>query len=118
MTLKDTINLRNRLRDELLRSTTPLSTHELAVRMPWRVMVVDHDCALLCHRSSPSPDVEVLECHRSWHRVQWRRNAQGHNGIYRHLRSMAERGEIKQVTSSRRGSFWVCAPQHQRQELR
>jgi hypothetical protein len=108
MTIADTMRLRDRLLAELRASPQPISTPDLAARMPWKVERCEDTCALLCHRRKPNPDVEVLECHRSWHVVQYRRTAHGHTGIYRHLRSLERQGLIRR--SSREGRkrvLWI-----------
>jgi hypothetical protein len=108
MTTADTMRLRDRLLAELRASPQPISTADLAARMPWKVERCGDNCALLCHRRKPNPDVEVLECHRSWHVVQYRRTAHGYTGIYRHLRSLERQGLIRRsAREGRKRVLWV-----------
>jgi hypothetical protein len=108
MTTADTMRLRDRLLAELRTSPQPISTADLAARMPWKVERCEDNCALLCHRRKPNPDVEVLECHRSWHVVQYRRTAHGYTGIYRHLRSLERQGLIRRsAREGRKRVLWV-----------
>jgi hypothetical protein len=106
MTTADTLRLRDRLLAELRESPHPVSTAELAARMPWKVERSEEGCALVCHRAKPNSGVEVVECHRSWHVVQYRRTAHGYTGIYRHLRSMERQGLIRRAL--RQGRKRVC----------
>lgn len=108
MTTADTMRLRDRLLAELRESPRPLATTELAARMPWKVERSEDSCALLCHRTAPNPDVDVLECHRSWHLVQYRRAAHGYTGIYRHMRSLERRDLVRRTLhAGRKRVCWV-----------
>ena len=49
MTTADTMRLRDRLLAELRESPHPISTTELAARMPWKVERSEDSCALLCN---------------------------------------------------------------------
>ena len=52
--------------------------------------------------------MEVVECHRSWHVVQYRRTAHGYTGIYRHLRSLQQRGLVRRtLRDGRKRVCWV-----------
>ena len=65
------------------------------------------DCEWWC-RADPTAGVRVLECHRSWHVVEYRRTAQGFTGIYRHLRALERRGLARcwRIEGDRR-VFWM-----------
>jgi hypothetical protein len=104
MTTADTLQLRENLLAELRDSTSPRSTADLAAAMPWKVERSYDPCEQLCHRAGPG--VEVLECHRSWHLVQYRRAAHGYTGIYRHLRSLESQGLVRRTL--REGRKRVC----------
>jgi hypothetical protein len=106
MTTADTMRLRERLLAELRASAHPVSTSELASRMPWKVERSDDGCALLCSRRPPNPDIEVVECHGSWHVLAYRRSAHGYTGIYRHLRSLERQGLVRRTL--REGRKRVC----------
>lgn len=69
MTTADTMQLRECLLAELRASAAPVSTAQLAASMPWKVERSHDSCAQLCHRTTPSPGVKILECHSSWHLV-------------------------------------------------
>ncbi|MDP7707481.1 hypothetical protein [Mycobacterium sp. TY815] len=97
MTTADTIRLREALLNELRKAHRPVSTAELAALMPWRVERTDDTCALLCQHAGGNKDVEVLECHGSWHVVQYRRTSQGYSGIYRHLRSLEQQRIVRRT---------------------
>ena len=97
MTTADTMLVRDRLLAELRESPHPISTTELAARMPWKVERSEGSCGLLCNLSMPNRDVEVVECHGSWHVVQYRRTTHGYTGIYRHLRSLERHGLVRRT---------------------
>lgn len=106
MTTADTIVLRDHLLDELRRSPMPLSTAELAQRMPWKVETSHVPCAQLCHLKKLGPGIKVVECHSEWHLVAYRRTTHGYTGIYRHLRSLEDHGRIRRTI--RDGRKRVC----------
>jgi len=108
MTTADTLRLRDRLLTGLRVSRRPLSTTELATRMPWRVERSEDTCALLGHRINPNQDVEVLDCQGSWHIVHYRRTAHGYTGIYRYLRSLEQQGLVRRtLQNGRKRVCWV-----------
>jgi hypothetical protein len=108
MTTVDTMELRARLLAELRDSPHPLSTTELAAQIPWKVERSEDNCVLLCNRRTPNPDVRVVECHRSWHLVAYRRTAHGYTGIYRHLRSLERQGLVRRtLREGRKRVRWV-----------
>lgn len=106
MTTADTLQLRERLLDALRDSAGPVSTTDLAARMPWKVERSDDGCAVLHNPGRPVAGVEVVECHRDWHIVQYRRSAHGYTGIYRHLRSLEQQGLVRRTL--RYGRKRVC----------
>ena len=109
MATPDTIALREELLACLRAAREPLSTSDLAALMPWRVERTHDNCALLCDRKRPSRLVKVLECHRDWHLVQYRRTAQGYAGIYPHLCQLERLGKITRTCrSGRKGVFWAA----------
>lgn len=109
MTKADTLMLRERLLAELRTSSRPLSTQELAHRMPWKTERSGGSCDVLrCHAPRSGDGMQVVECHRSWHVVQYRRTAQGFTGIYRHLRSLEAAGQVRRaLRQGRRRVLWV-----------
>lgn len=108
MTTADTLQLRERLLSELRQSRFPISTAELAARMPWKVERSEDTCAVLCSRSRPTLGMEVVECHKDWHVVQYLRTAHGYTGIYRHLRSLEQRGIVRRaLRDGRKRVCWV-----------
>jgi hypothetical protein len=108
MTTADTMRLREQLLAELRESGRPLSTSELAERMPWKVERRDEGCGALCRRTTPNPDVKVVACHSSWHVVAYRRSAHGYTGIYRHLRSLERHGLARRaLRDGRKRVSWV-----------
>jgi hypothetical protein len=110
MTTADTLQLRERLLVELRTSPQPVSTTDLAARLPWRVERSEDSCALLCAPGRPRGDVKVVECHRGWHVVQYRRTAHGYTGIYRHLRSLEQQGLVRRtLLDGRKRVCWVYA---------
>lgn len=110
MTTADTMRLRERLLDELRGSTAAISTADLAAAMPWKVERSHDSCEQLCHRADGARWVEVLECHRSWHLVQYRRATHGYTGIYRHLRSLESQGLVRRtIRDGRKRVCWTYA---------
>ncbi|MFL0286865.1 hypothetical protein ACJH6J_23860 [Mycobacterium sp. SMC-18] len=108
MTTADTLLLRDKLIAELCASPVALATAELAARMPGKVERSNDSCAQLCHRSTLGPGLKVLECHRSWHLVEYRRATHGYTGIYRHLRALEAQGLIQRtVRENRKGVYWI-----------
>lgn len=109
MTNSDTLMLRERLIAELRESPHPLSTEQLAQRMPWKVLRSDDSCDILrCSSREPRVGIRIIECHKSWHVVEYQRTAQGFNGIYRHLRSLEARGDIRRaIREGRRRVLWA-----------
>lgn len=108
MTTTDTLQLRERLLSELRQSRSPISTADLASRMPWKVERSEDNCAVLCNRSRPISGMEVVECHKDWHVVQYHRTAHGYTGIYRHLRSLEQRGLVRRaLRDGRKRVCWV-----------
>jgi hypothetical protein len=108
MTTADTLRLRDRLLAELRDSSRPVATAELAARMPWKIERTEEPCAVLCNSSRSNGDVEVVECHGSWHVVRYRRATHGYTGIYRHLRSLEQRGLIRRaLRDGRKRVCWV-----------
>lgn len=108
MTTADTIMLRDKLVSELRDAAAPLSTDELAARMPWKVEITATPCELLCQARELPPGLRIRECHQTWHVVEYQRSAQGFAGIYRHLRSLERQGLIRRyhVAGGRR-VFWI-----------
>lgn len=106
MTTADTIALREGLLAELHRSPVPLSTAELAQRMPWKTERTQAPCAQLCDLKRLGPGIRVVECHTDWHIVAYRRTTHGYTGIYRHLRSLEAHGLISRAI--RDGRKRVC----------
>ncbi len=109
MTSADTLMLRERLIAELRTSSRPLSTEELAQRMPWKTVHSNDSCDVLqCSSREPRVGIRIVECHQSWHIVQYQRTATGFNGIYRHLRSLEARGEIRRaIREGKRRVLWT-----------
>lgn len=108
MTTADTLQLRESLLAELRESAAPVSTAALAAAMPWKVERSHDVCEQLCHRAGGSPGVQVLECHRSWHLVQYRRATHGYTGIYRHLRSLESQGLVRRtIRDGRKQVCWI-----------
>ncbi|SLJ76217.1 hypothetical protein [Mycobacteroides abscessus] len=108
MTTADTLLLRDKLIAVLRASPVALATAELAARMPGKVERSNDSCAQLCHRSTLGAGLKVLECHRSWHLVEYRRATHGYTGIYRHLRALEAQGLIRRtVHDDRKGVFWI-----------
>ncbi|GAB7145538.1 hypothetical protein [Mycobacterium riyadhense] len=109
MTTADTLQLREQLLATLRRSPRPVSTTELAARMPWKVERSEYNCTVLRNPSRPIAGMEVVECHRDWHVVQYRRTAHGYTGIYRHLRSLEQQGLVRRaLRQGRKRVCWVC----------
>lgn len=109
MTTSDTIELRESLLAELRRSPVPLSTAELAQRMPWKLERSHVPCAQLCDLKRLGPGVRIVECHTDWHLVEYRRTTHGYTGIYRHLRSMEGHGLIRRtIRDGRKRVCWTC----------
>lgn len=106
MTTADTIALREGLLAELRRSPVPLSTAELAQRMPWKPERTHVPCAQLCDLKRLGPGVKIVECHTDWHIVAYRRTTHGYTGVYRHLRSMEGHGLVRRTI--RDGRKRVC----------
>ncbi|QIV79906.1 hypothetical protein [Mycolicibacterium frederiksbergense] len=106
MTTADTISLRETLLEELRRSSIPLSTAELAQRMPWKVERSHVPCAQLCHLKRLGPGIRIVECHVDWHLVAYRRTTHGYTGVYRHLRSLEGHGLLRRTI--RDGRKRVC----------
>ena len=106
MTTADTIVLREDLLAELRRSPVPLSTAELAQRMPWKSERTHAPCAQLCDQKRLGPGIKILECHADWHLVAYRRTTHGYTGVYRHLRSLEGHGLIRRTI--RDGRKRVC----------
>ncbi|MBU8819249.1 hypothetical protein KL864_25475 [Mycolicibacterium goodii] len=109
MTTADTIQLRERLLAELRSSTRPLSTEELAQRMPWKTVRTDDSCDILqCWNTAPRAGIRVIECHQTWHVVEYQRTAQGFTGIYRHLRSLEAQGQVRRaIREGKRRVLWT-----------
>lgn len=108
MTTADTIMLRERLVSELRDADAPLSTDELAARMPWKVEITSTPCELLCQARELPAGLRIRECHRSWHVVEYQRTTQGFAGIYRHLRSLERQGLIRRhKVAGLRRVFWI-----------
>lgn len=108
MTTADTMLLRDKLIAELQGSATALATADLAARMPGKVEHSNDSCDQLCHRSIRGSGVKVLECHRSWHLVEYRRATHGYTGIYRHLRALEVQGLIRRtVRDGRKRVYWI-----------
>ncbi len=108
MTTADTLLLRDKLIAVLRASPVALATAELAARMPGKVERSNDSCAQLCHRSTLGSGLKVLECHRSWHLVEYRRATHGYTGIYRHLRALEAQGLIRRtVRDDRKGVYWI-----------
>ncbi len=108
MTSADTLMLRRRLLQELRDCPHPVSTEQLAQRMPWKTVRSDDSCAVLQCSSSPREGIRILECHRSWHVVQYPRTASGFNGIYRHLRSLEAQGQVRRaIREGKRKVLWA-----------
>lgn len=108
MTTTDTLHLREQLLSELRRSRRPISTADLAARMPWKVERSEDNCAVLCNRAKPIAGMEVVECHKDWHIVQYRRTAHGYTGIYRHLRSLERHGLVRRaLRDGRKRVCWI-----------
>ncbi|MBN3458485.1 hypothetical protein JNN96_31085 [Mycobacterium sp. DSM 3803] len=108
MTTADTIMLRERLVRELRDADAPLSTDELAARMPWKVEITSTPCELLCQARELPAGLRIRECHRSWHVVEYQRTTQGFAGIYRHLRSLERQGLIRRhKVAGLRRVFWI-----------
>lgn len=109
MTSADTLMLRASLLAELRASPRPLSTEELAQRMPWKTVRSEDICeVLLCSSGTAREGIRILECHRVWHIVAYPRTAQGFNGIYRHLRSLEARGEVRRaIREGKRRVLWT-----------
>lgn len=106
MTTADTLTLRETLLEELRRSPIPLSTAELAQRMPWKIEHSYVPCAQLCHLKRLGPGIRIVECHSDWHLVEYRRTTHGYTGVYRHLRSMEGHGLLRRTI--RDGRKRVC----------
>lgn len=106
MTTADTLELRESLLKELRRSPVPLSTAELAQRMPWKVERSHVSCAQLCDLKRLGPGIRIVECHTDWHVVEYRRTTHGYTGVYRHLRSLEGHGLIRRTI--RDGRKRVC----------
>ena len=109
MTTSDSLIIQGRLLGVLRGSDRPRSTDELAEVMPPKVeRTRQGDCEWWCRTETPA-GVRVLECHRSWHVVEYRRTAQGFAGIYRHLRALERRGLAQRcrIEGDRR-VFWMC----------
>jgi hypothetical protein len=106
LTTADTVHLRESLLAELRRSPVPLSTAELAQRMPWKVERSHVPCAQLCHLKRLGPGIRIVECHTDWHVVAYRRTTHGYTGVYRHLRSLEGHGLIRRTI--RDGRKRVC----------
>lgn len=112
MTTADTRQLRQSLLAELRGSTAPISTADLAAAMPWKVERSHDSCEQLCHRADMGPGVEVLECHRNWHLVQYRRATHGYTGVYRHLRSLESQGLVRRaIRDGRKRVCWTYVGQ-------
>lgn len=108
MTTADTVQLRETLLAELRRSPAPLSTAELAQRMPWKVERTHVPCAQLCHLKRLGPGIRIVECHTDWHLVEYRRTTHGYTGVYRHLRSLEGHGLIRRtIRDGRKRVFWT-----------
>lgn len=109
MATPDTIALREQLLACLRSACEPLSTSELAARMPWRVEPAHENCSLHCDWKWPRRSMRVLECHGDWHLVAYRRTAQGYAGIYPHLCQLERMGKITRTCGSgRKGVFWTA----------
>jgi hypothetical protein len=120
LTTADTLLLGGKLLDALRRADRPLSTDELALRMPWKIHRADQgDCAWWCRRRDLPARIHVLECHETWHVVAFQRTSQGFTGIYRHLRSLERRGLIQRcrVDGDRR-VFWCVHTRPHRSKTR
>lgn len=108
MTTADTLQLREQLLNELRQSRCPISTADLAARMPWKIERSEDTCAVLCNRPTPHFGMEVVECHKDWHVVKYCRTAHGYAGIYRHLRSLEQRGLVRRaLRDGRKRVCWV-----------
>lgn len=108
MTTADTMLVRDKLIAVLRGSGSALPTAELASQMPGKVEHSNDSCAQLCHRSTLGPGVKVLECHGSWHLVEYRRTTHGYTGIYRHLRALELQGIVRRtVRDGRKRVYWI-----------
>lgn len=108
MTTTDTLQLREWVLNELRRSLHPISTADLAARMPWKVETSEDTCEVLCNPRRPVSGMEVVECHGDWHVVHYQRKAHGYTGIYRHLRSLEQQGLVRRtLRDGRKRVCWV-----------
>ncbi|WP_088295413.1 hypothetical protein [Mycobacterium avium] len=112
MTTADTLGLRESLLKELRCSPAPLSTAELAQRMPWKVERSHVPCAQLCDLKRLGPGIRIMECHTDWHVVAYRRTTHGYTGVYRHLRSLEGHGLIRRtIRDGRKRVCWTLVEQ-------
>lgn len=110
MTRAETFQLRTQLLELLRTAGRPVSSAELAGMLPWSTERLDLGCELLC-LAPRHQQIEIVECHRTWHIVRRPRSSQdAANGIYRHLRSLAHQGAVRRVTLGQRRVAWEHIP--------
>lgn len=108
MTHAHTLWLRAELVRLLAAADGSLSSAALAAQLPWHTERLDLGCGLLCRApNTTAADLVVIECHQSWHLVRRPRSSQdANNGIYRHLKSLARTGVIRQINLGARRVEW------------
>lgn len=90
----------------------PLTTRELADRLPPVVVKIQCDCReALCERPAVwSGDNRLLECHKTWHVYRRRRKSAD---IHRHLLALARNGDVVRIGHNRTASQaepWTVEP--------